>query len=90
VLVLWYWPMLGRMARVDRASGARGPLTLRLAGRPERWIEEKQQTTEKLSYVTVVLVGSNRQTKSPVGLQKGSILPKMGLRKCKLLDHDVR
>jgi hypothetical protein len=33
------------------------------------------QTTDKLSYV---LVGSNRQTKSPVGLQKGNILPKMG------------
>ncbi len=36
---------------------------------------EKQRTTERLSYV---LVGSNRQTKSPVGLQKGNKLPKTG------------
>jgi hypothetical protein len=27
---------MGHMARVDRARGARGPLTLRLAGTPER------------------------------------------------------
>ena len=41
------------------------------------------QTTDKLSYV---LVGSNRQTKSPVGLQKGNILPKMGSASFSMFD----
>ena len=35
------------LARVDRASGARGPLTLRLAGTPERWIEGKATNNRK-------------------------------------------
>ena len=60
---------------VDRARGARGPLTLRLAGTPER---RNERNTEQRKCYPFLLVGSNRQTKSPVGLQKGNILPKMG------------
>ena len=68
--------ILGRMRpKVVRARGARGPLTLRLAGTPERWNE---RSTEQRKCYPFLLVGSNRQTKSPVGLQKGNIVPKMG------------
>jgi hypothetical protein len=53
-------PCWAATARVDRARGARGPLTLRGAASDDegRGLKEtlKQRTTEKLSYV---LVGSN-------------------------------
>ena len=50
IALLWaVWPEWTGPGR------ARGPLTLRLAGTPERWIEEKQQTTEKLSFQTFLL-----------------------------------
>jgi hypothetical protein len=42
------WSPWAATARVGRARGARGPVTLRLAGTPERWIESPehwQQTT---------------------------------------------
>ena len=64
------WAVCGPM--MDRARGARGPLTLRLAGTPER---RNERNTEQRKCYPFLLVGSNRQTKSPVGLQKGSILP---------------
>ena len=67
------WAVCGPM--MDRARGARGPLTLRLAGTPER---RNERNTEQRKCYPFLLVGSNRQTKSPVGLQKGNILPKMG------------
>ena len=71
---------LGRIARVDRARGARGPLTLRGADDEGRGL--KGSNEQPKSYPTYVLpvvpVGSNRQTKSPVGIQKGNILPQMG------------
>ena len=67
------WAVCGPM--MDRARGARGPLTLRLAGTPER---RNERNTEQPKSYPFLLVGSNRQTKSPVGLQKGNILPKMG------------
>ena len=38
------------VARVDRARGARGPLTLRLAGTPERWIERNNE--QRKSYLS--------------------------------------
>ena len=64
---------LGRIARVDRARGARGPLTLRLAGTPERWIERKQETTRGCPFLRV---GVTDRGKTPVGFQKGNICPK--------------
>ena len=67
------WAVCGPM--MDRARGARGPLTLRLAGTPER---RNERNAEQRKCYPFLLVGSNRQTKSPVGLQKGNILPKMG------------
>jgi hypothetical protein len=38
------------VARVGRARGARGPLTLRLAGTPERWIERNNE--QRKSYLS--------------------------------------
>ena len=49
-------PSWAATARVDRARGARGPLTLRGADDEGRGLKGKQRKTEKLSYV---LVGSN-------------------------------
>jgi hypothetical protein len=46
---------------------------------PERWIERKQRTTEKLSsYVLVGSTGNRRIHQTAVGIQKGNILPQMG------------
>ncbi len=38
------------VAQVGRARGARGPLTLRLAGTPERWIERNNE--QRKSYLS--------------------------------------
>ena len=49
------WAATARVDRASPASGARGPLSLRLADDVRRTlIEEKQQTTEKLTYVVLV------------------------------------
>ena len=71
-------PVLGRMRAHDgpgqRSPGPAHPPPGWNAGTLELSLRGTQ-TTDKLSYV---LVGSNRQTKSPVGLQKGNTVPEMG------------
>ena len=76
--------MSGRI-RAHDGPGQRspGPLTLRLAGTPER---RNERNTEQRKCYPFLLVGSNRQTKSPVGLQKGNTLPKMGSASFSMFD----
>jgi hypothetical protein len=66
-------PCWAVLARVDRARGARGPLTLRLAGTPERWIERNnKQPTGYPMYWWVPTDRPNLQ----LGSRKGTYCPK--------------
>ena len=68
--------ILGRM-RAHDGPGQRSPGP---AHPPPGWNAgtSNERNNEQRKCYPFLLVGSNRQTKSPVGLQKGNILPKMG------------
>ena len=57
---------------------------------PSAWLERRnvgiERNNEQRKCYPFLLVGSNRQTKSPVGLQKGNTLPKMGSASFSMFD----
>ncbi len=61
------------LAQVGRARGARGPLTLRLAGTPERWIERKDK--QPTGYPMYWWVPTDRPNLR-LGSRKGAYCPK--------------
>ena len=66
------WAVCGPM--MDRARGARGPLTLRLAGTPGRWIERNNNLKQPKSYPVYWWLPTDRPNLR-LGSRKGAYLP---------------
>ena len=71
-------PAHGASGRCVHTRRARGPLTLRLAHAEGRWIERKRTCNRQAIFLLVSTGGFQRTDQTPVGFQKGSILPQNG------------